>query len=192
MDLNEETLLVSRLKEGDETAYRCLFDHHYAPLCHVAFRYVGDRHLAEWLVGDVIFRLWQRRTSLSIDSSLRSYLMTSVRNRCLDHLKSRAVRTETGLDQIDRNLAAGASPLGSLLEKELENAIMDSIEALPDKTREVFKLSRFAEMKYEEIAGKLDISLNTVKYHMKAALAALREDLDKYLALAFLLFLFRG
>lgn len=186
MEPNEELLLI-RLKEGDNAAYKYLFDHHFAVLCHVAFQYVRDRYLAECLAGDVIFHLWERRRTVSITTSIRSYLMTSVRNRCLDHLKSRSVRTETGLSLLDKNTPAGSSPLGILLEREMENHITESIEALPDKTREVFKMSRFSHLKYEEIAARLDISPNTVKYHMKSALALLRESLDKYLVLAFML-----
>ena len=188
MDPNEE-ILLARLKEGDNAAYKYLFDRHYAVLCHVAFQYVRDCYLAECLVGDVIFRLWERRRTVSINSSIRSYLMACVRNRCLDYLKSRPVRTETDLGLLDDNAPATSSPLGILLEREMEYAINDSIEALPEKTREVFKMSRFANLKYEEIAARMGISSNTVKYHMKAALAALRESLDKYLVLAFLLFL---
>ena len=79
-------------------------------------------------------------------------------------------------------------PLGRLLEKELEGEIMKAIARLPEDCRRVFRLSRFEEKKYSEIADELGISVNTVKYHIKRALALLHEDLSKYLAVAITLF----
>ena len=78
-------------------------------------------------------------------------------------------------------------PLGRLLEKELENEIMNAINRLPDECRKVFNMSRFENRKYEEIAQELKISVNTVKYHIKHALALLHEDLGKYLAMVMMI-----
>ena len=68
---------------------------------------------------------------------------------------------------------------------------MKAINRLPEQCRRVFQLSRFEEKRYEEIAAELDISVNTVKYHIKRALALLHEDLGKYLTVAILLLLER-
>lgn len=68
-----------------------------------------------------------------------------------------------------------------LLEKELEQEIEKSIQNLPKECRTVFQMSRFEDMKYQEIADKLNISVNTVKYHIKNALAILNKDLSRYL-----------
>ena len=90
-----ESLIIRQLQAGREEGYKYLFDHHYQALCLLASRYVHDDYLAETLVGDVIFHLWETRSSLNITTSLRSYLARSVRNKCLDYLGSRSVRTET-------------------------------------------------------------------------------------------------
>ena len=74
-------------------------------------------------------------------------------------------------------------PLGVLLEQELEDELTRSIEELPVECRTVFKKSRFEQKKYEEIALELGISINTVKYHIKNALALLQKRLDNYLHL---------
>lgn len=186
----KEQLWIARLKDGNESAYKYLFDRHYAVLCHFAFRYVRDRYLAECLVSDVIFHIWERRSSLHITSSVRSYLVASVRNRCLDYLKSRPTKSGSDLALLKTDSVSDTTPMGMLLEKELESVIIHSIDNLPAKTQEVFRMSRFSDMKYEEIASSLNISTNTVKYHIKAALSALREELEKYLVLLFFLFLF--
>lgn len=193
-----ESLIVQQLKEGRERAYKFLYDQHYQILCHVAAQYVRDDFLAETIVGDVIFHLWEVRETLEITTSLRSYLMTSVRNRCLDYLKSQYNQKEVSMSSpglqdfpVLNYIKGDDYPLGRLLEQELEGEIIKAIDRLPEECRRVFHLSRFEEKKYEEIARELDISVNTVKYHIKRALALLHEDLGKYLAAAILLLMER-
>lgn len=189
-----EALIISQLKEGQERAYKYLYDRHYQVLCYMAAQYVKDDFLAETIVGDVIFHLWEIRETVEITVSLRSYLMTSVRHRCMDYLKSQHNQHEVAmsasglqdfpvLDYIKND----EYPLGRLLEQELEGEIMKAIGRLPEECRRVFRMSRFEEKKYEEIARELQISVNTVKYHIKHALALLHEDLGKYLTVAMLM-----
>lgn len=189
-----EQLIVEQLKSGREEAYRYLYKHHYVPLCHVAEELVNDAFLAETLVGDVIFHLWEVRKNLDIRMSLRSYLVRAVRNRCLDYLDSRKHRHEIAFSKLEENellerryILSDDYPLGSLLEKELDHEIHRAIRHLPDECRRVFVKSRFEEKKYEEIARELGISVNTVKYHIKNALSILCKELDKYLLLCLFL-----
>lgn len=193
-----ESLIIQLLKEGQERAYKFLYDQHYQILCHVAAQYVKDDFLAETIVGDVIFHIWEIRESLIISSSIRNYLMTCVKNRCLDYLNSQYNQKEmmmssSGLQDfpVINYIKGDDYPLGKLLDKELEGEIMKAISRLPDECRRVFQLSRFEEKKYDEIASELGVSVNTVKYHIKRALALLHEDLGKYLAGAILLLMER-
>ena len=189
-----EALLVQQLKNGVDAAYKDLYDQHYQILCHVAAQYVKDDFLAETIVGDVIFHLWEGRETIEINTSVRSYLMTCVRNRCIDYLKSQyhkreVAHSDTGLRDFPvlQYVKDDDYPLGKLLEKELEDEIMNAINRLPDECRRVFNMSRFENRKYEEIAQELKISVNTVKYHIKHALALLHEDLGKYLTMAMMI-----
>ena len=189
-----EALLVQQLKNGVDAAYKYLYDQHYQILCHVAAQYVKDDFLAETIVGDVIFHLWEVRETIEINTSVRSYLMTCVRNRCIDYLKSQyhkreVAHSDTGLRDFPvlQYVKDDDYPLGKLLEKELEDEIMNAINRLPEECRRVFNMSRFENRKYEEIAQELKISVNTVKYHIKHALALLHEDLGKYLTMAMMI-----
>lgn len=191
-----EELIIQQLMEGNEKAYRVLYEKHYAILCHIANQYVKDDFLAETIVNDVIFHLWEIRSNLQITTSLRSYLIKSVRNRCLDYLKSQLsqkekVTGEVGISQLPvvQYINHDDYPLGKLLEKELEEQIMNAINRLPNECRKVFWLSRFEGKKNEEIASELGISINTVKYHIKHALALLHSDLQKYLVILFFTFI---
>lgn len=189
-----EALLVQQLKNGEDAAYKYLYDRHYQILCHVAAQYVKDDFLAETIVGDVIFHLWEVRETIEIKTSLRSYLMTCVRNRCMDYLKSQYHQREVSENNaalrdfpVLQYVKDDDYPLGRLLEKELEGEIMNAIDRLPEECRRVFSMSRFENRKYDEIANELKISVNTVKYHIKHALALLHEELGKYLAVAMMM-----
>lgn len=191
-----EQIVVSQLRAGNEEAFHYLYRHHYTMLCHVAYEYVKDRFLAESLVSDVMFHLWEIHESLEIEVSLRSYLITAVRHHCLNYLASKTERTEIAFSALEQGerLAERAydseeQPMGRLLEKELEGEIRKAIAALPQECRSVFLKSRFEEKKYEEIAQELNISVNTVKYHIKNALVKLTAQLEKYLYITLIIFL---
>lgn len=190
-----EQLVVEQLKQGNEEAYRYLYRNHYSMLCHVAREFVGDGFLAETLVGDVIFHIWEVREFLDIQISLRSYLVQAVRNRCKDYLSSKKERSEVTFSALadnedirERYIISEGTPLGSLLERELEYEIYRAIDELPEECRQVFRKSRFEGKKYEEISQETGISINTVKYHIKNALATLYGKLGKYLLTIFFFF----
>ena len=183
----EEQALIYQLKTGNDAAYRYLFDTYYVSLCQVAYGFLKDKFLAESIVSDAFFYLWEQRESIEIQVSVRAYLVRMVRNRCLNFLKQEYVLREHVSDLTDdmldlkKNMLDSYSPMGVLLQKELESEVRHAIENLPKETQRVFKLNRFHELKYAEIAVKLNISINTVKYHMKKALFELYEKLASYL-----------
>ena len=191
-----ETLIVEQLKTGNEDAYQYIYDRHYALLCHVANGYVKDQFLAETIVGDTIFHLWEIRETLEISVSIRSYLLRAVRNRCINYLNSEWEKREIAFSSLmpdeitdDKKTISDSHPLGALLERELEEEIYKAIDKLPNECRRVFDKSRFEGKSYEEISQELGISVNTVKYHIKNALASLQTNLSKYL-ITLLLFFF--
>lgn len=192
MHINENTLL-GLLKKGDDKAYKFLFDHHYAVLCKFANELIQDPFIAETIVGDLIFHLWEIREKIEITTSLRTYLMRATRNRCYNYLAKKNVRYETSLSQLDIKFLDNYTeskehPLGMLLEKELEDEIICSVNRLNPECKRVFIESRFENKNNEEIATELGISINTVKYHIKNALASIRQDLEKYITALILLY----
>ncbi|MCF0243827.1 MAG: RNA polymerase sigma-70 factor [Bacteroidaceae bacterium] len=192
--------LIKRLKAGDQTAFKHIFDEHYVLLCGFANQFLNNKPLSEEIVDDVIFYLWEHRDTLEITYSIRAYLMRSVRNRCMNELNSRSIRTikETrsqlscdNWEFLEIVCSENNNPLHILLEHELIDKLHLSIENLPLESRQVFKKSRFELKKNEEIALELGISINTVKYHIKRALAILRKDLTDYLTIV-LFYIFTG
>ena len=186
----QEQILLQKIKLGDENAFRYVFETHYGLLCSIASEFLKDDFLAETIVGDIILFLWEKRETIEIQSSLRAYLVKAVRNKCLNYQQLQYVVKETRLSEqeefLDTNgtfLISDSQPLATLLEKELEIEIEKSINNLSEECRHVFQMSRFDRKKYEDIAQELNISVNTVKYHIKNALAKLRSDLSKYISI---------
>lgn len=186
----DDTFIISRLYKGDEDAFRYIFDNEYGLMCSFANRMLHDRTMAESIAGDVIFNLWESHERLKITSSLRSYLLGAVRNRCINELKSRMKRLSATIaslnireemEMLDVIFTDDSQPLGTLLEQELEEQISHCISLLPKECRKVFEKSRFEGLSYKEIASELKISTNTVKYHIKQALSILHSNLDVYL-----------
>lgn len=196
----EDKIIIENLRKGDEYAFKCIYERHYVLLCRFANQMLNDVALAEEVVDDAIFYLWEHRQEVQISYSVRTYLMRAVRNRCLNELQSLHHREELhfssftlpeNMEFLDSVFIEENQPLGTLLEQELEEEISRSIEALPAECRAVFKKSRFEQKKYEEIASELGISINTVKYHIKNALSFLQKRLDNYLHLL-IIYIFMG
>lgn len=193
--MNFDELLIEGLKKGDESSYKYLYEHHYQVLCIIASEYTRDTFTAETIVSDVFFRIWQKRNALEITQSLRGYLIKAVRNSCLNYLDqtSRQEELKNRLQLIEDIKQANAenqsdNPFTKLIEKELDLKIENSLKALPPLTRQIFEMSRFQNMKYDEIATKIGLSVNAVKYHIKSALAYLRVVLKDYITILFIYF----
>lgn len=183
------------LQNGHEDAYKYLYDEYYTKLCSLANFYVRDAFVSENLVGDLIFYLWENREHLDIHVSLSAYLFTSIRNRCFNYLSQAHVQRESSLTQIQEDSLIFSMhtetdlPIGILMEKELQDIVDLAIERLPAQTKNVFELKRKDDLSYEEISIQLNISVNTVKYHIKCALKTLRDELGEYLSVLILLFI---
>lgn len=191
-----DKLIIEKLKQGDEKAFKYIYDCYYVFLCRFANQLLHDPALAEEIVDDTIFYLWEHRLEVEITYSVRAYLIRAVRNRSLNELNSLRHREELRFSSftlpenrefLDMIFDPDEHPLGYLLEKELEDELMKSIEELPEECRAVFKKSRLEQKKYEEIAAELNISVNTVKYHIKNALAFMQRRMGKYMKLLLLL-----
>jgi RNA polymerase sigma-70 factor (ECF subfamily) len=177
--------IIVGIKQGDNEAYRSLYKYHYSVLCTFAYEYVQDKFIAETIVNDVIFSIWLNREILDIKSSLRNYLLKSVKNRCLNYILQ-LERQDNLRQHISEVNAVDETenfnnPITSLIAKELESKIKDCIDSLPELTKKIFCLIRFNNLKYEEAAFEINVSIDVVKYHMKSALSYLRENLKEYI-----------
>lgn len=170
--------------KDDEEAFKKLFTDFFAPLCVYAHYFVEDKNLCEDIVQEVFFSLWKNRKKLDIHSSTRNFLVTSVKNSCIDHLRKKEVEAKYIGFQNDRHGLYEEEEVYTA--SELENVIDTALSALPEKLRIVFELSRFEGLTYSEIAEKQQISIKTVEAYMTKSLKHLRTELKDYLPFVFL------
>jgi RNA polymerase sigma-70 factor, ECF subfamily len=182
----EKKLLIP-MKTLNEISFEQLFRSEYKGLCFFALRYVRDMEAAKEIVQDSFLSLWEKRESIDLEKSVKSYIATSIRNKCLNYLRHNKKYYHDLLpDDIQNgNLFFESNDL--LMETELQARINKAINELPDKCREVFLLSRYDNLKYNEIAARLQISVKTVETQMSKALQLMRQRLSDYLALLLLL-----
>jgi RNA polymerase sigma-70 factor (ECF subfamily) len=172
--------LLERLRRGDTTAFDTIFRTWYGPLVGTAERMLRDRAVAEELVQDVMLELWRRRETLSSEGSAQAYLFQATRNRVLNHLRHVKIEQRSEPELRDDSPASPHAD-SALAHEELTVAIQRAVQALPDRCREVFELSRVHGLKYAEIAKTLGISVKTVEAQMGKALRTLRERLAAWL-----------
>lgn len=182
-----DTHIFQEIRKGNNDAFTQLFDEFYPPLCFFANKYLSDLDLSRSLVQEFFVDLWGRREKLNVQFSIKSYLYHSVKNRSIDYLRKEKKTIPVG----ESGDVAEAVPFRDLIEEaELNNRINLSIQQLPEKCRQVFVLCRFEDLKYTEIAEKLEISVKTVEMQMGIALKKLRKSLSDYQFINLLSFIY--
>lgn len=175
-----ENRILKKIRKGDVKEFETLFHQYYPGMCSYAETLVKQDGVAEEIVQDVFYNVWKNRADLRIYASWQSYLFRSVFNNAMMHL--RKSKREQSLDE---NWAATHLESDELLSEEMDAremnaAMIYTLEGLPERTREIFRLSRFEGLKYNEIASEMSISVKTVEANMGKALKALRISLEKF------------
>jgi RNA polymerase sigma-70 factor, ECF subfamily len=186
MDESEDEL-IERLNNRDEAAFEQVFKQHYKHLHAYAFTLVKDDDLAEEVVQNVFYKLWERSAELNITSTVAAYLYRAVHNESLNHLKHLKVRSQHQLYVSHRIDSHTDTATKKLQLKELEKRLHAALSELPEGCRTVFQLSRFEELRYSEIADVLGISIKTVENQMGKALKLLRTKLAGFLTAVLIL-----
>jgi RNA polymerase sigma-70 factor, ECF subfamily len=172
-----ESTWVERIRVGDSAAFEALFRTYHAALCAFAYRYLGERDLAEEMVQEVFLFVWERRETWQVRTSAKSYLFTAVRNAAVSYLRHERVvrRRETEALQLLEVPCESAD--FEVTAAETTAAIQRAIARLPERCRLVFTLHREQGLTYAEVADVLDISPKTVEVQMGRALKSLRKAL---------------
>ena len=175
----DQSNILEGLKLKDEKSFELLFKTHYESLVRFVYKYLNDIEESEEIVQDTFYTLWEKSETITIQSSIKSYLFQAARNKSLNSIKHRNVKQKYA-DAV-LNSDSEFSEDDSMEMDELQDKINEALEMLPPKCRQVFELSRFEEKKYREIAEELNISIKTVENHMGKALGLLRTSLKEYL-----------
>jgi RNA polymerase sigma-70 factor (ECF subfamily) len=125
--------------------------------------------------------LWDKRESIDLSKPVKTYLSTTVRNKCLNYLRDNKKFNREILDMEGLLSEKAYVPADRMVEAEIRNRIGKAIEALPVRCREIFVLNRHENMKYQEIANQLEISVKTVETQMSKALQHMRDHLREFM-----------
>jgi len=185
-DLEKEKKLLQDVREGDENSFSELFHLYYEDLCRFTLNYTGAPDVAEDIAQDIYLGIWRSRRTLKVEGSFKSYIFKAARNNALNYLRHKKIegKWEEKVKREKKNLSD--SPYKEIQQsesfKELERAIEEAIDQLPDRRKLIFSLSRDEGLTYQEISIVLDISVKTVETQIRRAKYTLRELLSKYLS----------
>ena len=186
MELHEHQQ-THTLNEGDLTAFEMLFRTFYQPLCNYAYTFTQDRDEAEEVVQSTFLSFWEKYNTLEIHTAMKPYLYAMVRNSCLNIIKHEKIKQKHVQSEMVMAERSIESVTNTVLATELDERIQQALEKLPEQCRIIFKLSRFEELKYAEIAEHLNLSVKTVENQMGKALKIMREQLKDYLPILLVL-----
>lgn len=176
----------------NEWAFEQVFKTNFKGLHAYAYTIIREDAMAEEVVQNVFCRLWEKTGQLQVKESVTAYLYRAVYNESLNYLKHRKVKTAyQSYSKHHMNQSAdegGASK--KLMLRDLEEKLGTALAELPQQCRTIFQMSRFEELKYQEIADKLGISIKTVENQMGKALRLLRLKLVDFLPVLLLLLSF--
>ena len=179
-------LIIKQLQDGNEKVFEQIVREYWPRMFKFALIYTQNNETSQELVQDTFLVLWNNRAILKNNTNLITYLMVVLRNKCLNLLEQNRIR-QLYIEEIDdetiyqrANLYVLQDEASQIVESEdLHKAIERALSKLPEKTREVFMLSRYDGLKNQQIAETKNISQKTVEYHISKALQILKEELPQ-------------
>jgi RNA polymerase sigma-70 factor (ECF subfamily) len=174
---NEKELLLS-LSTGDEEAFKFIYQKYWQPLFLSAYNVLKNREACEDIIQEIFIQLWRKRGTLNVTSSLSAYLFTATRYQVFHYIKKSVGRQEL-FEDLEERFSTDALDI-PLYVKELQERINIAVADLPEKCRDIYRLSREHQLSYKAIAEHLQISPKTVENQLSIALKKLRDALGDF------------
>jgi RNA polymerase sigma-70 factor (family 1) len=184
MDQNDE-IIWKNIRQKNIKTFEAYYKNNFKPFYLMACKYLKDASLAEETVNDVFMKIWEDSNKITIEVSLKSYIYKAIINRSINLLQKQ--KTEAR-QRASLNFAMDEGyELRHMEENELKIKLFAAIDLLPEQCKKVFEMSRFQELKQQEIADKLGLSIKTVKNHITHALKEISRSVDKFMILSLLI-----
>jgi RNA polymerase sigma-70 factor (ECF subfamily) len=174
MENKENAEIRALLTRSEEEMFKHIFDHYYSSLCTYALYYVNDQGEAEDIVQQFLIKLWEEKHIFQVGSSLKGYLRTGIRNQCINYLERKSTLRRKMQQMVPGREVAQA--LDFLLDDEERKVFEKALDNLPGQGRKALELVYFSGKSYKGAATVLNISVNTIKSHLKNALRHLKEN----------------
>jgi len=179
---------MDRINTGiSEAEFEQAFKSHFKALHAYACTILKEEAAAEEIVQQVFFKLWEKKEQVHIQQSVSAYLYRSVYNESLNYLKHQKVKKAHQSHTLYTSGTSSEQVSRKVIARELEAKIAEALNQLPEQCRTIFQMSRFEELKYREIADRLNLSVKTVENQMGKALRIMRTQLIEYLPLLLVL-----
>ena len=176
VDYSAEDHFLS-FKKGEEGGFNYFFHLYYKHLVHFALTFLKQTSIAEDVVGDCFLKFWEKRESIASLSSVKPYLFTSVRNRCLDVLRKEvhADNYTIHITKLPREVTPDLTQ--KLITAEAMHQVYLALQNLPDKYQQLFRMIYVEGKEMKEIAKELNLPLSTLKSQKARTLELLRRQL---------------
>jgi len=172
--------LVEECSQDNIKAFNILFERYSSRIYTYALTYVKDEYIAEEVMMDLLYWIWEKRHSLEIRGDFKPYIFRAAKNAIIKSIRRKAV-SGLPVEYLENHPACiSLSADHDLLSRELETGYQNRLKQLSPQRKTVFHLSREENLSHAEIATQLDISINTVKNHIKFSLNHFRENLSGY------------
>jgi RNA polymerase sigma-70 factor (family 1) len=180
--IENEQQILKLISEGDSQAFRTLYMHYYNRLFQFAIMFLHSEDASEDVVEDVFFILWKERSMLTAIPNFHAYIYQSVRNGCLNVLKSGYISKRDDIPEHELQIKiSDNTPLDELSYKELHTTITKTINALPERCRIIFKMAKDDELSHREIAEALSIKICTVERQLLLAKNKIKQAIKPFL-----------
>ena len=186
-ELND-TILLQKIRDGSEKAFKVVYDRYHIQLFYIAKKYLKDTGLSEDAVQDIFVKLWEKKHKLNDIKSLKAYLFTMLRNRVLNMLRDKKSDVVSMTSLTEKTFPAQNLTEDDLQYKEYERVLQRGINELSDRKREVFELRSQKGFTNPEVAEMLQVDVRTVKTHYYNGSKYIRAYLNKHLGILTFLF----
>jgi RNA polymerase sigma-70 factor (family 1) len=176
-----EKVLLVKLASGDREAFSAIFSAYYRDLVMFATGFTHDSVTSEEIVQETFTKIWEVHGNLNITESLRSYLLKTVQNRCIDWHRHNKIRQTHQNEVINNTILFEYNTDNYIFRSELEGLVKKAMLMIPKECADAFRMNREDGLKYQEIAEKLNVSLRTIEVRIGKALHLLRKHLADYL-----------
>lgn len=187
MKLEDSDILVG-ITKGDKRLFDLVFKSYYSGLLTFAKDCLRSKEAAQEVIQDMFLYIWENHEKIQIKTSLKAYLYRSVHNRCMNYFRDsvsdlhRNIQIDQLKNQIDLLLVElPDSFFDESFTEQVELELDETVESLPEQCKKIFRLNRYENLSYPEIAKKLNISLSTVKTQMSRAMHTIHQKMKKYL-----------
>jgi RNA polymerase sigma-70 factor (family 1) len=174
----DETDLLLRLRNGDQHAFNVLFRKFYSSLCFFSTRLTSNKFAAEEIVQDILYKLWCKHTDFDSLLSVKAFLYISTRNACMNYLnkEKRKAKHDLAIALAEDDLEEPI--INEIIYVEVLNEIALEISHLPEQCGKIIKMIYEDELKPQEIADQLHITVSTVYNQKMRGLSILRKRLS--------------